>query len=114
MSASYPNIFDRFNDWAFNVSTRDGNNVIYKSGNVRIYNYHLFASEGSNGHLHVEVSIDGHLWHEVAVRLVDDVTDNSITRSIPVGQIAVLKGKYPFIRVLSFGDVSAVGFHGWN
>ncbi len=112
MSESSASNIGRFTTWTIDGAIPANDEVIYTSPDVRKYNYHTFANISTNGHLHVEVTINGQLWHEVAVTLIDDITPNRISRAVPAEQIATFIGRFKGFRVRSFGGAKALGSHG--
>lgn len=113
MSQAYPNFGDRLDSFISNFPEFEGDGILYVSGDLQKYNYHVIAATGHAGHLHVEVTIDGQSWHRAAVLLVDDVTANHLSLSIPADSMGLLHGKFRKLRVKSFGEVTLSGAHGW-
>jgi len=107
MSETYPVHGDQCLEWE-GTESQAIDDIIYKSANVFRYNYHAFGI--NKGGIAVEVSLNGIDWYEV---LLKTLYQNTEQHGITQGEIAVLKGKFKFIRVKArFPDSNAHGIHG--
>lgn len=104
---------NRYDDTAGSAGTND-NDVIYTSGALDNYNYHII--EATAGTVSIDVSIDGTNWiADVAV--VDVTTTTPATRVVTLasGSMGILEGKFKNIRVLQSGATASNAriAHGW-
>lgn len=104
---------DRYTDTVGAAGTND-NDVIYASGDVSGYNYHII--EATAGTVSIDITIDGTNWiADVAV--TDIVTTTPATRVVTLasGSVGILEGKFKNIRILQSGDTASNArvAHGW-
>jgi len=88
------------------ASTTGGDNaVVYTSGDVSMFNYHVIESI-TTAH-DVEASIDGTNFVLVYTEDTQNVANTVMAITIPAGEFGILKGKFKKIRVLQDGAGAA-------
>ena len=84
-----------------------GNDVLYTSADISMYNYHVIENTDVSVPLAVYVSLDGTNFNAtpVAVELLDDVTTGGGIKAVSIEtlKVGVLKGKFMKIKCLQVG-----------
>ena len=91
------------------VQVTADNGVVYESGDISVYNYHIIDN-GSGEAIDVYVSVDGTNYATTAasLELINDVVTGGGLRNIDLAttETGILRGKFKKIKVLMKGDAA--------